>query len=213
MDMVKKINKKSNNREDKTKQRVGNKWLYFMINGLGSFVQELRKEKTYQNIGKKIYLMLKKNKIPLHWGESIAQLVADPETANTPDHEFLSLKIGNHYIQSSSFNKEKIVAMKGQEFSIAINGQVSKTEIKDFLDRHSDLIDEIYQLLDLQKSQYFGDSAFTENFLTTLVKNNPGITYEEVCKFVEGQDGVDTDAPDYSRTRKRIKRSKTLDVL
>ncbi|MCB9802042.1 MAG: hypothetical protein H6774_03045 [Pseudomonadales bacterium] len=207
--MVKKLKKKSNQREDTIELRVRNKLLYYMINGLGSFIQNLRQEKTIKNIGKKIYLMLKKNNIPFHWHEVITNYVVNPQKAKNPDHEYLTLKIGNHYIQSSSVDEEKIRKLKGNEFSIVIGGKVSKTEIKEFLDRHSELIYKLYDLLDLQETNYLGDPSFDEHFLTTLVKDKQNITLKEVFEFV-GED-ID-DSIDYSRTRGRIRNSKKLDI-
>ncbi len=200
-------------RDDNTEKRVSNKYMhYYLDSGLSSYA--LKKRTDYLNgisllaIRQEVELVLAKHGIPKHWIESVMDIVKGEDNI-TPDHEYIALKVDDLYIFSSTFVPEAVKKKVGSPLVVEINGQVSKTELKHFIDRHNDLIEKTTKLLKLPKTKYLTDISFDENLLATIGKES-GMKISEIAKFI---DPKFPDGGDYSTTKRQIKRGiKTRDT-
>lgn len=190
--------------DEKLQQRVSNKFVsYFLNKGMGTYALEklaVLLEKPQLKIKSEIYQMLRNSGIPVHWVESIFS-VATKKRVKIPDHECISLKVGDTFIYSSNFDIEKIKTLQGQTLDICITGQVSSTEIKRFITVHADLIREIQKLLKLPKVKFENSTAYSSTVISGLFKDELGMSIKEVHESVE-KDSTD---PEYQITKKRIR--------
>lgn len=193
--------------------RVGRKLMHYMLNrGLAPYIvkkiEEFKSGRSLVEISHEANLVLFKHGIPVHWIDFVLSYVTNNPVE--PDHEYLALKVGEKRIFKGNFKPETIKQYKGTSLCIEVNGRISKTELKKFIDQNNELIKKITNLLELPSTQYFKGNSFDEDLMASLYREL-GHPVSEVSKLVEIKM---SDSLDYSTTKKRIKRgNKTRDTL
>lgn len=196
------------------KQRVSNRYLHYSLNrGLGAYTfQKTAEYKNGSDLGEvalEVILVLRKNKIPIHWLVTVMAQIEKGEVV-LPDHECMAIKVGNKFIFESNYDPKDISSLKGLPVEIALTGYVSKTEIKNFIESHSKLIEKITIELELPDVQKFTGNSFQDNLLADMYRDL-GYPVSEVVKLI---DPKNDDNGDLSTTKRKIKRGrKTRDML